>query len=130
MKVTFSGLLKALALLHTVIGAYFFRETLLDWVQAGIFNAVEPHFDRSAAFWCLLAGWFMFLLAQLVQSFEKQHLALPKAFLFSWIALGVAGMVAIPVSGFPLVALAGWWALYQQNYPQNQGGQPSQKVQA
>lgn len=124
MKITFSGLLKALALLHTIIGLYFFRDPLLSWIQAGIFNAIEPHFDRAAAFWFLLAGWFIFLLAQLVRYLEQQHLNLPRTFLLSWIALGIIGMVAMPVSGFPLVALAGWWALYQQK----QGKQHSQKM--
>ena len=59
----------------------------------------------------MLSGWLILMLAQLVAGFERLSQPLPPAFLRNWLALGVLGTVAMPLSGFPLVTLAAGLAL-------------------
>ncbi|MVN89274.1 hypothetical protein GO986_21295 [Deinococcus sp. HMF7620] len=106
--------LKLLALLHLLVGLILYREPLLAWVNAGLFNAVEPHWDRVAAFWFMLSGALLYGLGQLVAVFEARGEALPATFVWGWLTLGVLGTVAMPLSGFPLVTLAAALTLKQQ----------------
>ncbi|MBZ9712629.1 DUF6463 family protein [Deinococcus multiflagellatus] len=98
--------LRGLALLHLAVGLVLYREPLLGWVQAGVVNAVEPHWDRMAAFWFLLYGALLYGQGQLAAAFEARREPLPRAFVQGWLLTGLLGTVAMPLSGLPLVALA------------------------
>ena len=65
------------------------------------------HADRDAAVWFLVSGVLLIPLGQLSRWAQQQTGTLP-AFL-GWTLLGVAAAVGIlmPVSGWPLVAVAG-----------------------
>jgi len=77
---TSSSWLRGLAVLHLVVGLLVYREPLLAWVQAGVFNSVEPHWDRVAAFWFMLSGWLLLMLSQLAARFERLACPLPPPF--------------------------------------------------
>lgn len=111
---TSASWLRGLAVLHLAVGLLAYREPLLAWVQAGVLNGVEPHWDRVAAFWFMLSGWLLLMLGGLAAGFERQARPLPPTFLWNWLALGLLGTLAMPLSGFPLVTLAAGLALRGQ----------------
>lgn len=113
-KAEFGFWLGALALLHTLVGLVIYRAELLEWLQAGFFNAVEPSWERMAAFWFLMFGWVLFLLGQVVSHFEQQTQPIPQAVFMGWLALSTFGMLAMPFSGFPLCFILGLLVLFKQ----------------
>lgn len=121
---------KALALLHIAVGLILYWEPMRVWVQAGFFNAIDPHWDRMATFWFLLCGWLMYQAALLIEGYERRAQPLPRPFLASWVAFGVFSSLAMPLSGLPLVALLAITAFVRQRRrsalslnTSNQGGQ-------
>ncbi|PTA68054.1 DUF6463 family protein [Deinococcus arcticus] len=98
--------LRGLALLHLAVGVVLYREPLLAWLQAGVVGAIDPHWDRMAAFWFLLYGALLYGQGQLAAAFETRREPLPRAFVQGWLLTGLLGSMAMPLSGLPLVALA------------------------
>jgi hypothetical protein len=105
-----SGLLLGLTgWLHTVVGIFLLWGILGDIVEAGVFNAVEPHFDRGAAVWFLFSGFFMLLLAYLMGWVIKEKgMELPRALAWYLLALSVLGIILMPISGFWLALPQVW----------------------
>lgn len=96
-------LLIATGILHNFIGIVLFSPILGDILQAGVFNSIDPHFDRNAAFWFLFGGLMMVLLGMMVQWMYQQTGTVP-AFIGWWLlAIGVIGVIMMPASGFWLV---------------------------
>ncbi len=88
------------AVLHTVVGLIFATQPLLDVLNAGVFNAVDPHFDRMAAIWFLLFGVLLFLLAMFVQWALQATGTLPASVGWGVLIMCVVGVILMPVSGF------------------------------
>lgn len=103
MKSAVGILLMATAGLHTIVGLILAFEPLQAIAAAGGFNAVDPHFDRMAAFWFLSFGVILFLLGLLTDWAVRQTGTLPAGLGWGLIAFGVVGVYLIPVSGIWLV---------------------------
>ncbi len=102
-------LLMATGVLHLLAGFVFYPEPLAAIMQDGFFNAVElnpAQFDREAAFWWMVFGVMLLILGGLVHWAQARTRTLPAFLGWSLLALGVAGVILMPVSGF-------WLALPQ-----------------
>ncbi|MEO7650965.1 MAG: DUF6463 family protein [Bryobacteraceae bacterium] len=94
----------ACGLLHIGIGIATLREPMGAIARAGFLNAVEPHYDRRAAFWFFFAGALMLLLGQVYIWIERTLGRRVPAFLgWQMFAIAAAGAALIPTAGFWLV---------------------------
>lgn len=100
MKRWIGAAIMATAVLHTVVGLMFASKPLMDVLNAGIFNAVDPHFDRMAAVWFLLFGAMLFLLGLFVQWALQETDTLPASVGWGFLLTCVAGVILMPASGF------------------------------
>jgi hypothetical protein len=108
------SLLMTTAVLHELVGIYFYATPLTHIVQDGIFNSIaksatEVYFDRDAAFWFLVTGALLFVIGYLVHWVIAQLGTLPPALGWSLLGLSVAGVVLMPLSGFWLVLIQAMW---------------------
>ena len=99
MKRWIGPAIMATAVLHTVVGLMLASGPLMDVVQAGIFNAVDPHFDRMAAVWFLLFGALLFLLGMFVQWALQETDTLPASVGWGFLLTCIVGVILMPVSG-------------------------------
>jgi hypothetical protein len=97
-----SGLLLGLTgYLHIIVGFIVFWNPLKEIVNAGIFNAVGQDYPRAAAIWFLFSGLFMVFLAFVIGWVVKtKGLKLPSSVGWCFLAICVAGVILMPVSGF------------------------------
>lgn len=109
-------LLMAIALGHAVVGVALFQAPLAAMLRDGLFDSVRPSlasgvpssFDRAAAFWFLLFAPALFMLGQIVERAAARRDG-PLLSLIGWhlLAIGLIGVVVIPISGFwTLLAVA------------------------
>lgn len=96
-----------IALLHTFVGLWIFWKPLTDITQAGVFNSIEPHWDRGAAIWFMLWGVVLYMLGALVQWSYTKLQELPHFLGWSSLALSVLGGCLMPSSGFWLMLPVG-----------------------
>ena len=89
----------ATAVLHTVVGLIFASQPLLNVLNAGVFNAVDPHFDRMAAVWFLLFGAMLFLLGLFVQWALQETETLPASVGWGFLITCIVGVILMPASG-------------------------------
>lgn len=71
----------------------------------GFFNTVDPNvafstFDRETAFWHLMFGAMAIVLGRLIHWSQSRAGTLPSFLGWSLLAVGVAGVILMPVSGF------------------------------
>ena len=91
-------------LLHIGVGIATLRDPMAAIARAGFLNAVEPHYDRRAAFWFFFAGALMLLLGQAYIWIERKLCRRVPAFLgWQMFAIAAAGAALIPASGFWIV---------------------------
>lgn len=96
--------LLAVALLHTLAAAVLFAPQWQILWQRGVFNAVADDMDLGAAVWFLLFGAVLALLAWEVTALERSQPAVAlRPMGWCLLALVLAGVVLMPVSGFWLV---------------------------
>jgi hypothetical protein len=108
----YSGrLLMGTALLHNAVGIAIYARPLANILRDGGLNAVEPHRDRTTAFWFLVSGGLIFTLGQFTDWTEQRDTALPPSLGWSLLAFGAGGAFLMPVSGFWLVIPQGIAAL-------------------
>lgn len=100
MKRWIGPVIMATAVLHTVVGLIFASQPLLDVVNAGVFNAVDPHFDRMAAVWFLFFGAMLFLLGMFVQWALQTTGTLPASVGWVFLLICMVGVILMPASGF------------------------------
>lgn len=101
----YSGTLMAwTALLHTVVGIFYYWNPLTDIYKSGLFNSIDPHYDRGAAFWFLLFGALMFTIASLMNWLQQvKGIDVPKFIGVHLLILCLIGVFFMPISGFWLV---------------------------
>lgn len=103
-RITSGGLVLAIGTIHNVIGIALTRPHLREILADGYVNAVPDDAPwRLAAFWFLWFGWGLMLLGASWHHMERRGVAVPRwagAVLF---AIGLAGGLAMPASGFWLV---------------------------
>ena len=93
----------ATSLLHALVGVLAFSRPLVAIGRGRFVNAVEPHLERQLAFWFLTSGVLIFALGQLTRWAQRRTGALPASLGWTLLALAVAGVILMPVSGFWLV---------------------------
>ena len=99
-------LLIATGLLDLLYVLVFHSRQLAAIAQDGFFDAVElnpPQFDRETAFWHLMFGVMFVVLGALVHWAQARTGTLPTFLGWSVLALGVAGVILMPLSGFWLL---------------------------
>lgn len=102
---SYSGMMLAwTAVLHTVVGIIVYWQPLADIAQSGLFNSIDSHYDRGSAFWFLLFGVLLFMLAGLIRWLTRvKRLEIPKFLGVYMLALCLVGVFFMPMSGFWLV---------------------------
>lgn len=96
--------LLTVALLHTVAAAVLFAPQWQALWQRGVFNAVAGDAHMGNAIWFLLFGAVLALLAWEVTALERSQPAVAlRPMGWCLLALVLAGVVLMPVSGFWLV---------------------------
>ena len=98
-------LLMATGVLDILYVFVFHYRQLAAIAGDGFFNAVEPDvayatFDREMAFWHLTFGLMAVILGALIRWTQARTGTLPAFLGWSLLALGAAGVVLMPVSGF------------------------------
>ena len=90
--------------LHTVFAVAVFGEVLASIYKRGVYNTVGGDARTAAVAWFVLFGVLMFICGLAIATLEKSSSRpLPKSIGWSMLALGVAGVTLMPVSGFWLV---------------------------
>lgn len=102
--------LQVVAVGHAVIGVQQYRDVLADAARdvrergpGAVVGAVGDRGDRATAFWFLLAAPALWTVGRTVTPGDRGAGAVLTA-------LGVAGSVLMPTSGFPVIAGLGAWA--------------------
>jgi hypothetical protein len=98
-----------IALGHTIVGLIFHAQSLTDVFQAGIFNTINTP-ARAAAFWFFVFGAMLAAFGGMTQWLLDTVGTLPRFWGWSLLAVCVAGVIFVPVSGFwlglpPAIAL-------------------------
>ncbi len=93
-------LLLAVAMLHFAAGIFLFHSELAGIAADGFLNAVDPYPDRPYPFWFMMAGVMLTLLGILARWAERRIGILPSSLGWSLMAMGAAGALIMPISGF------------------------------
>jgi hypothetical protein len=102
-------LLMATGVLDLLYVLVFHSRQLAAIAQDGFFDAVEldpAQFDRETAFWHMMFGVMFVVLGALVHWTQAQTGTLPAFVGWALLALGMAGVILMPLSGF--------WLLFPQ----------------
>jgi Family of unknown function (DUF6463) len=101
--------LQVVAVGHAVIGVQQYRDVLADAARdvrergpGGVVGAVPERGDRATAFWFLAAAPALWTVGRTVTPGDRAAGGVLTA-------LGVAGSVLTPTSGFPVIAALGAW---------------------
>ena len=98
----------AVGVWHTLFGLWWFAAPLARVARGGAWGAVGWSTDgRALAFWFLAAGAFALLAGGLVDYLETHGGPLPEWLGWGLVSVALVGGVAIPVSGFWLLAVPG-----------------------
>ncbi len=103
-------LMIATGIVHTIFGVAVGWAALADIWRDGVFNAVEPHRDRESWFWFLMTGWSWMIAGALAKGLERREEGLPPWFAGNLLALGIVGVILVPVSGLWLFFPFAWLA--------------------
>ena len=104
----------AVSVLHTAAAAAFFGKTHLNMISTGVWGAGDRGPMNAAAAWFLLFGLLALATGMAVSAAERSGQALPKGLGAALLALAIAGVVLMPVSGFWLLfppAVAMLWPI-------------------
>jgi hypothetical protein len=101
-------LLVATGMLDVVYVLVFHSGQLTAIAGEGFFNAVDPGlefstFDRETAFWHLMFGTMVLILGGMVHWTQVRTGTVPAFLGWALLALGLAGVVLMPVSSFWIV---------------------------
>jgi len=93
-------ILMAIAVLHELVGLFFYSDALQDIFRAGFFNTINPpYWERDAAFWFLMFGIALFLMGWVTQWMIEQTGTVPKFFSFGLLTMCIIGVMMMPASG-------------------------------
>jgi Family of unknown function (DUF6463) len=95
--------LVAMSIIHGLGDILYYFEPWSDIVRSGVFNAVDPHFDRGAAFWMLMLSPFLLALSQLCFWAQEHNIQLPVFIGWNLLITSVFGVFLMPISGFWLL---------------------------
>jgi len=89
-----------MAALHTLVGLVLDFEPLVAMLTGGVGTIDQPYDDRIAALWFMFSGALMFVIAGFAFWSVTRVGALPRFLGFTFLALGIAGGLIMPLSGF------------------------------
>ncbi len=115
MYKTSGYLLIGTGMIHNVLGVLLFWEPLLDMIQSGLFNAIAEQYDRGLVFWFLFFGFLLMVLGRVLSRMTADDSASARLIGWSLLALALAGIVIMPVSGFWLILPQAWLLLRRTN---------------
>jgi len=110
-------LMIATGVVHTIFGVAVGWAALADIWRDGVLNAVEPHRDRESWFWFLVTGWSWMMVGAFANGLERRGEGLPPWFAWNLLALGIVGVILIPVSGLWLFFPFAWLAYREAPTP-------------
>lgn len=93
----------AVSIIHLLGNIFYYFEPWSDIVHDGVFNAVDPYFDRGAAFWMLMLSPSVFSLGQLCFWAQANNLRLPAFIGWNLLIAAAFGAFLMPISGFWLL---------------------------
>ena len=86
---------------HTLFALVVFNKQLMSIVQRGVLNTVHGDALTAIAVWFVLFGGALLICGLAVDALEQRSsYPLPKSIGWSLLALSVAGVCLMPVSGF------------------------------
>lgn len=94
--------LRALAVLHAVVGLVIFREPLVDMVLGGLVNTAEGESPQAVAFWFMLFSPMLYLTGLLATESRARTGAYPRVLVLWTLGVCLVGTVIMPASGFPV----------------------------
>ena len=91
-----------ISIFHTIVAGVIFGKDLVSVARQGAFHTIGSNPAAGAAIWFLLFGVLLFVYGLALDVLEKASSPhpLPKAIGWSLLALGAAGVMIMPVSGF------------------------------
>lgn len=94
-------ILMAIAVLHEVVGIFFYGSTLVEIINAGFFNTINPpYWQRDAAFWFLMFGVMLFLYGWAVDWSLRELNYVPTFLSWGLLLICIIGVMMMPASGF------------------------------
>jgi len=118
MRITSGTLLIATGILHQLVGFVaglaltvdgVERNLLAEVAELGVVDSIVADLARTAWFWFLVTGFALVILGDLARRIENRGTVLPASLGWQLLALGIAGGVLMPASGFWLVVPQGAW---------------------
>jgi len=101
MRKRIGYVLMAIAVLHEVVGLIAYSPVLLEILQAGFFNTINPpYWERDAAFWFLMFGAVLFLLGWVAQWSLDTARYIPPFIGWGILLVCIVGVTMMPASGF------------------------------
>lgn len=96
---------------HLSLGVAEYRQTLAAIAREGGVGVVQGDQDRELAVWFLTSGAGFLLSGSLARWAQRRTGTLPAAYGYGLLALGLAGGLLLPPSGFWVVAANGLLAV-------------------
>lgn len=93
----------AISVIHGLGDILYYFEPWSDILRNGVFNAVDPHFDRGTAFWMLMLSPFLFTLGQFCFWAQEHNVRLPAFMGWNLLITSAFGAFLMPISGFWLL---------------------------
>jgi len=94
-------ILMAISVLHIVVGIVFYNAALVDILNAGIINTINPpYWERDAAFWFMMFGVMLFLMGWMAHWSLAHVNHVPNFLSISLLLISVVGVMMMPASGF------------------------------
>lgn len=103
-----------IGVVHLFYGITTYGTTWSKMFRDGLFNTVDGSPAHEAAFWFIFFGFLMLIFGGLVDWFENNKQQLPLFLGWSLLALSVAGVVMMPVSGWWFLIVSAVGAIYRQ----------------
>ena len=92
------------AVLHSVVAVVYFGGVYVSIVKRGVFDTVGTDPMTAAAVWFFLFGAMLLVCGLAIAELERSATnQLPKSIGWCMLAMGVVGIILMPVSGFWLV---------------------------
>lgn len=90
-----------ISIFHTVVAALIFGKDLVAVARRGEFHTIGTDPTAGAAIWFLLFGVLLFLCGLAIDALEQASpRPLPKTIGWALLALGLMGVIIMPLSGF------------------------------
>ena len=95
--------------IHELVGLVEGFDVSADIVADGVFDALGDDWQRAALFWFHVTGIVLLVSGDLLRAIELETGRVPKRYGPLLTAIGVGGVVLLPVSGFWLLIAWGLW---------------------